>query len=183
MKRQFCIGIATYILCLFQLGNIGIANAQTQCANVNITNGCLKINNNSLQILLQDIVPSQETVQQVSNGNIQGSSLPTLAGTPPTVNTQISRTINNLWEIEVSEGSQNDVVVQYSYGTFYGQSNSVIQILSVIPTEPIVTPSSTPGKVIVQGGAIFNFNFSNTKASGNYSGNLNIKITVPSAPN
>jgi hypothetical protein len=184
MKRQFCIGIAASILCLFQLSNIDKVNAQVGCQNV--ADGCLKINNNALTILLQDIVSSPETVQQTSdaNINIQSSSLPTLSGTPPTVETHISRTIKNLWQLEVPSGSENNLVITYQYGNLSHQNSSVIQVQSVTPTDiSVVGQGSTSDKVIVQGGATFNLILSNIKASGNYSGDLIIKVKVTSQPN
>lgn len=173
MKRQFCYGTAVSMLCLFQVSHIGIARAE--CANV--ADGCLKVNSESLQIMFQqiEIVPQGQSVQLVPDGTPLGT-LP-----PPPVNTQISRTINDLWQLEVPDGSQNNLTVDYHYGNLNhsSQGNSVIQLQSIDSIPPTVLgPSSiNPGKVVVQGGATFHFNVSNLKASGSYSGNLQITVT------
>lgn len=183
MKRQFYIGIAASVFCIFQLSNINKAIADSECKNV--ADGCLKINNNALTILLQDIVTDQATVQQNSDAtiNIKSSSLQSQPRSQPTVNPYISRTINNLWQLEVPKGTEQHLNVTYEYVNLSNQSNSVIQVQSIAPTDiSVIGTGSTSDKVIVQGGAKFNFNLSSIKASGNYLGNLIIKVTVPSEP-
>ncbi len=179
MKQQFFIGTAATLLCLYQLSNIDIAYAN-ECTN--LADGCLKINKELLRDILtfkvSDILPSNQTRLIVPSGNsLEASST-------PTVNQKVSRRVDNLWELEVERGSENDLEVEYEYEklTHSALNTSEIQLESVEKINPtFLRDGSTPDKVVVGGGAVFHFNLSNIKASGKYSGNLVIKVT-PSTP-
>lgn len=173
MKRQFCIGTAATMLCLSQLSNMGIAKAIPTCTDV--SQGCLKINLEALQVTFQEIVPDGQSVQLVPYGSPLDSS------PPPNINTQISRTIDDLWQLEVPQNSENNLVVNYQYedpSNSSGSGSKVrLQNIDKLPIRVIGQSSTNPGKVIVQGGATFNFSLSDIKSSGNYRGNLQITVT------
>ena len=173
MKRQFCIGTAATMLCLSQLSNMGIAKALPTCTDV--SQGCLKINLDALQVTFQEIVPDGQTVQLVRDGSPLGSS------PPPNINTQISRTVEDLWQLEIPQNSTDNVQVDYQYEDPSNSSRSgakvKLQNIQKLPIRVIGPSSINPGKVIVQGGATFNFSLSDIKSSGNYRGNLQITVT------
>ncbi|HEY9799841.1 MAG TPA: hypothetical protein V6D25_05730 [Leptolyngbyaceae cyanobacterium] len=172
MKRQFCIGTAATMLCLSQLSNIGVAKALPTCTDV--SQGCLKINLEALQIPFKDIVPDGQNVQLVRDGSKLGAS------DLPTISKQINQRIENLWELEVPQSSVGNLDVKYHYNDLsHSLPNSpAIKLTSIVPIPPFkVRDGSKEGTVVVQGGAIFNFDLSNIKASGNYFGNLQIRVT------
>lgn len=178
MKRQFYLGIAASILCLSQLTNIDTAQAQLNCQNV--TDGCLKINPTALPIIVNiSDIDSQNTVQKVGEGNL--TTLEPLTGssfTPP--NKQITKTIDHLWQLEVPSGSENNFTANYGCSNFThpGQSSPSIETVSIQSTgiTPIGPSSLNAGQVVIQGGATFTFDLTNTKASGNHSCNLQISV-------
>jgi hypothetical protein len=178
MKRQFYIGIAASILCLSQLSNIDTAQAQLNCQNV--ANGCLKINTQALQMIVNvSEIESQNTVQKVGEGSLP--NLQPLTGSsfaPP--NTEIIRTTDHLWQLEVEEGSENNFTADYVCSNFThpAQNSPSIETVSIQSTgiTPVGPSSSNPGKVVIQGAAKFTFDLSNTKASGNYSCDLQINV-------
>ncbi len=181
MKQYFFIGTVATLLCLYQLCNIDIAYAN-DCTNV--ADGCIKINKESLRDIftfkLSDIVPSNQTLLIVPNGN------PFDASSTPAVNQNIDRTVENLWELEVESGSENDLQVEYEYEklTHSSLNTSEIQLENIEEISPtVLRQGSTPDKVVVGGGAIFQFNLSNIKASGRYLGNLVIKVTPGTSSN
>ncbi|MBD2446739.1 hypothetical protein H6G76_06070 [Nostoc sp. FACHB-152] len=168
MKLQVCLGIASALLCMFQLSNVGSAKAQIVCgSSESVTDGCLKITNEPLQIPLSEIVEGQ-VVQIVGS----------FGSTPPNLHKEINRTIT--WEVEVTEGSENNLSVTYEFPNVINthQPSSEIPVELVHETKPSFKGnSSNSGKVIVQGSATFKFNLSAIKASGSYLGNLIIRVT------
>jgi hypothetical protein len=179
MKRQFYIGIAASILCLSQLSNIDAVQAQLNCQSV--ADSCLKINTEALQMVVNvSDIDSQTTVQKVGKGSLpnlqplDGSSF--LAPTK-----QITKTIDHLWQLEVPSSSANNFIATYQcINDIYNhstQSSSSIQSVKVELTEiTVVVPDSAPGKSIIQGGAKFIFDLSNTKAAGNHQCDLQINV-------
>ncbi|MBE9006625.1 hypothetical protein IQ259_16520 [Fortiea sp. LEGE XX443] len=183
MKRQFYLGIAASILCLSQLSNIDTAQAQACQESQTVADGCLKINTQALQdfMNLNDIVP-QELVQQSEVGQLTGltgSSLtPSLdKGSLLTAPKEIIRELKDLWQLEVPSTSNFTANYQCSNLTHSSQTSSSIQVLNIEPTPiTVVGPGSAPDTSIIEGGATFTFDLSNTKASGNHSCNLQINV-------
>lgn len=179
MKRQFYIGIVASILCLSQLSNIDLVQAQLSCQNV--ADGCLKINTDALPIIVNvSDIDSQNTVQKVGEGSLPNPTpLTGSSFTDPTK--QIPKTINHLWQMEVPSISANNFTATYqcinNNFNHSSQPSSSIQSVSIESTEIIVVGTgSTQDKSIIQGGAKFTFDLTNTKASGNYSCDLEINV-------
>lgn len=183
MKRQFYIGIAASILSLSLLSNIDAAQAQLSCQDV--ADGCLKINTEALAIIVNvSEIDSQNTVQKVGEGSL--TNLQPLDGSSFNAPTkQITKTIDHLWQLEVPSINAEDFTATYQcIGGLYNhstQTSSSIQSVSVEFTKiDVVGTGSTSDKSIIQGGAKFTFDLSNTKASGNHKCDLEIKIIEPS---
>jgi hypothetical protein len=179
MKRQSFIGIVTTLFFLCQLGNIDKVHAlPSTCTDVET--GCLKINEaalKDLKIKIDDIT-QQDTKIIVPSGTSLESS-PT-----PAVNQEISFSIPDLWELKVPKGSDNGLEVEYTTIDNPNVAGSEMQIVKIeklaITTRESISDSAN--SIIVTGGGKVTFNLSNIKASGNYLGNLQIKVTPGSPP-
>jgi len=183
MKRQFYLGIAASILCLSQLSNIDTAQARRCEEYETVADGCLKTNTTALQDFMNfnDIVP-QNLVQQDQVGQLTGltgSSLtPSLnKGSLLTAPKEITRELKDLWQLEVPSTSNFTATYECSNLTHSSQTSSSIQVVDIQPTPiTVIGPGSAPDTSIIQGGATFIFDLSNTKASGNHSCSLQISV-------
>lgn len=175
MQRRYCLGITTIILALYQICTAGIASANPTCTSTN--DGCIVIENEVLEISQEDIVPDGRTVNLSGNGVIGETSLNT--SNPFLVNTQISKTINNLWQFQIDSNNLNSLQVQYTpSGNFSLTQGSSVITVDIDPLAPIVIgEGATPDRVIVQGGATFTLDLSQVTKSGIHSGILQLTIT------
>ncbi|BBD59173.1 hypothetical protein NIES2109_19550 [Nostoc sp. HK-01] len=119
---------------------------------------------------------------QVNDGIINKSSIsPSL--TAPSLTTTVNRTVSNIWRLELDANQdENQISVSYGLNSDQGTTNSLSkggiseQIkVSITPINPTIDPNSA--KRILQGGAIFNLDFSDIKIPGVYSGTLTITFT------
>jgi hypothetical protein len=172
MKPQSFIGIVATLFCLCHLGNIDKVHANRTCTNVE--DSCLKINEaalKDLKIKISDIALNTKTI--VTDGTPLASS-PT-----PTVKDRVSFRVDNLWELKVPQGSENGLQVDYIYDSLHNTnvSQSEMPLEKIEKLDISTKPSTESGYIIVTGGGIFTFDLSKIKASGNYLGNLQIKVT------
>ncbi|MBD2344524.1 hypothetical protein [Anabaena subtropica] len=175
MQRQYFLSITTILLALYQICTMGIASANPTCTSTN--NGCIVIENELLEISQEDIVPDGRTVNLNGNGVIGETSLST--SNPFLGNTQISKTINNLWQFQIDSENLNNLQVQYtpSQDFLLTQGSSVIRV-NIDPLTPIaIGEGSTPDRVIIQGGATFSLDLSEVTRAGIHSGSLQLTVT------
>ncbi|MBD2300460.1 hypothetical protein [Aulosira sp. FACHB-615] len=123
-----------------------------------------------------------EGSNQVGNGKIETNlinpSLPT-----PTLTTTVDRTIQKLWQLELTASQdENQISVSYDLTSANGSENSLSKEgiseeikVSIIPINPTLDPNSA--KRILEGGATFKLDFSDIKTSGSYSGILKMTFT------
>ncbi len=167
MKRQFLISTLTSLLCLFQINNGEIVLAQSAPQ---------QDNTELIDISSTDIIGSSQLIQRVPNGQFPGgSSLDTAP--KPTINTEVTKTINNLWKMQVPPGtSENDLTVQYELNSLNHPtvSNSKIRVSQIESVNLRVIQDST---TVITDDVKFTFDLSEIKASGTYSGDLRITVT------
>ncbi|MEA5573895.1 hypothetical protein [Calothrix sp. UHCC 0171] len=175
MKREYFISIVATLLCLVQIGNIHKVNAApVQCADVE--DGCLKINKDALKdlkIKINDIVADGKTKLIVPDGTpLQSSPI-------PVINQIITFRVENLWELKIPENNQAGLTVDYIYDKLQSANvgTSEIQLVAIDGQTISTRSSSQEGYIIVTGGGTLKFDVSNIKASGNYLGNLQIRVT------
>ncbi|MBU7581785.1 MAG: hypothetical protein KAF91_02540 [Nostoc sp. TH1S01] len=182
MKRQSCIGIATFIFAICLLSNIDSVRAELS----------LEIDNTALDklIFFVPVISSEEAVIQTSNGELSGSFPPTLVTINSTINKPVSRSIENLWKIVVPKGSTVQPA-EYSCGIDSENNNFTHSVKSnvSIPLNIVSSPQTTQdlmdGTEMVQGGLTFKFNISDNIKAGTYICNLHITVKVdpPTNPN
>jgi hypothetical protein len=169
MKQQFLLGTLTTLLCLFQITNLETVFAQGMPQ---------QDNTEQIDISLTDIIGSNQLVRLVPNEQFPGGQLlDTVA--KPTINTQVTKTINNLWKMGVTPGtSENDLTVQYELDSLnhLTVSNSKI-IVRQIDSVNLRTITDAIETTVVTDDVKFTFDLSGIKASGTYSGDLRITVT------
>jgi hypothetical protein len=171
MKQSCLLTTLTTILSFFQVYSGEIAIAQT----------VQQTNNDSINISVSDIIGISPFIQQVTGGKFPTGGTSLDSATKPTINNVITKTINHLWELQIPLPITNsNLQVQYNLSSLDHStvSNSKI-IVEEIQSMGLTTVSedTTAGTKIITDDVKFTFDVSNIKASGDYTGNLQVDIT------
>jgi hypothetical protein len=168
MKRQFIIATLTTLFCTFQTNNVGIVHAQTISSTPN--------QNNEIQIDVTDITSNPPLIQningQVTSGGVNGQF------TGGSINYQIKKTITNVWKMPVDASKNaNDFTIQYELNSLNNLSisNSKISISEIKSINPQIITDGTSS--FLTDDIEFNFDLSQVRGSGNYSGKLTVSVT------
>ncbi|BAZ65518.1 MAG: hypothetical protein KME28_03820 [Pelatocladus maniniholoensis HA4357-MV3] len=184
MQGQLYIGMATAMLCLYQISNIETVFAAP-------LEDCSQICAEDIElpaIVSSEVLPNGANVRLVTSGGVVRNGSLEQPLPDPIFNTQINRTIENLWRFNVASGSENDLQVDYQLVSgnnesdklnhpTYTDSKIAVSITEIQPK--VISTDPDTQTVLVEGGAIFTLNLSDLKVSGEHSGTLTITITEP----
>ncbi|TBR58363.1 hypothetical protein B4U84_20790 [Westiellopsis prolifica IICB1] len=184
MQGQLYIGMATAMLCLYQISNIETAFAAPleDCSQVCAENIELPA------IVSSEVLPNGANLRLVTSGGIVRNGSLEQPLPEPIFNTQINRTIENIWRFNVASGSENNLQVDYQLVSdnnesdklnhpTYTDSKIAVSISKIQPK--VISTDPDTQTVLVEGGAIFSLNLSELKVSGEHSGTLTVTITEP----
>lgn len=176
--------MATAMLCLYQISNIETAFAAPleDCSQVCAENIELPA------IVSSEVLPNGANLRLVTSGGIVRNGSLEQPLPEPIFNTQINRTIENIWRFNVASGSENNLQVDYQLVSdnnesdklnhpTYTDSKIAVSITEIQPK--VISTDPDTQTVLVEGGAIFSLNLSELKVSGEHSGTLTVTITEP----
>ncbi len=184
MQGQLYIGMATAMLCLYQISNIETAFAAPleDCSQICAENIELPA------IVSSEVLPNGANLRLVTSGGIVRNGSLEQPLPDPIFNTQINRTIENIWRFNVASGSENNLQVDYQLVSDNNESNKLNHptytdskiAVSISEIQPkVISNDPDTQTVLVEGGAIFSLNLSELKVSGEHSGTLTVTITEP----
>lgn len=176
--------MATAMLCLYQISNIETAFAAPleDCSQICAENIELPA------IVSSEVLPNGANLRLVTSGGIVRNGSLEQPLPDPIFNTQINRTIENIWRFNVASGSENNLQVDYQLVSDNNESNKLNHptytdskiAVSISEIQPkVISNDPDTQTVLVEGGAIFSLNLSELKVSGEHSGTLTVTITEP----